>query len=328
MKILGSKWYLLVLVILIAVVTWRIVDTKLTVYSPEYVSLALIAPAERALWEASDSATLAQSKERLLSQVTAQSFMVFDVSSHTILAEKNATQILPPASTTKLMTALTALELFDLNDVVEVSTQAALENDGGGLFPHEKIRVRDLLIGLIVSSANDSAFALAEHARNGIEDFLTAMNQYAQRLQLQHTFYGNPAGYDVPPNATSAQDLTILTLSAMQNPALFEWMSSPNSVVYSTDGMIQHFLFTTNELLGVEPGIVAGKTGTTELAKEVLVSVAEYEGRTVIITVMGSADRYTDTRLLWRWVRDNIRWETSEQLTPLDTPLQREKTLE
>lgn len=314
MKQLGPKLYLVFILLVIAFLGWKIIDTKFVFHPPEYQVLALLPPQEVPVWEASDSAQVVESQARLVGELTAKAYVVMDIPSRTVLLEQNADQPLPPASTTKLMTALTALELYDLDEVVEVSTQAAGENDGGGLFPHEKLTVRDLLIGMLVSSANDSAYALAEHAAGGETQFLEQMNITAQKFQLQNTFFQNPAGYDEPVNLITARDLSVLTLQVMKEPELLTWMGLKNSVVYNVSGTIQHFLFTTNELLALDQRVIAGKTGTTDLAGEVLVSIVDHQGHTLLIVIMGSQDRYADTQLILRWLGHNVRWQQPTDL--------------
>ena len=235
--------------------------------------------------------------------------LIYDQQTQRPLYTKNSDTQTPIASITKLMTALTALDLFELNEIVEVSTQAAQENNGGGLFPHEQLTVRDLLIGLLVSSANDAAYALAEHAAGGTDTFMVRMNQLARELQLNQTLYQNPTGYDDPPNVTTARDLAVLSLQVLEDPQLVEWLGLQQAVVYNTAGNIRHFLFTTNELLGKNPLIIAGKTGTTDLAGEVLISVVKYQGRLILIIVIGSTDRYADTQILLNWLQYNLAWQ-------------------
>lgn len=307
MKITGAKIYTGFIVCVIVGLLWALVDSKFVSHLPESQVIALLPETEMPVWEASDSAMLAESQARVASQLTAQSALIMDIHSRTVVFEKNADTPLPPASTTKLLTALTALRLYDLDEVTEVSTKAA-EHDGGGLFPGEQINVESLLVGTIVSSANDAAQALAEHAPGGETQFLHEMNMDAQALHLRDSTFQNSIGYDDPPNLMSARDLAIVTLRAIQEPELYFWMGLQNATVESVDGRIRHILFTTNELLGVEPRLMAGKTGTTEGAGQVLVSVMNQEGHLVLIIVMGSQDRYADTRHLLRWVEENIAW--------------------
>ncbi|KKU18504.1 MAG: serine-type D-Ala-D-Ala carboxypeptidase [Candidatus Pacebacteria bacterium GW2011_GWA1_46_10] len=308
-KNLGAKVYTAIALSVIGLLIWRIIDTKFIYHPPQFQSVLLLPEEKLPVWEASDSATLTESQATLSAQLSAQAYLVMEVNSRTVLVEKNALVPLPPASTTKLMTALTALDLFELNEIVEVSTQAAQENNGGGLFPHEQLTVRDLLIGLLVSSANDAAYALAEHAAGGTDTFMVRMNQLARELQLNQTLYQNPTGYDDPPNVTTARDLAVLSLQVLEDPQLVEWLGLQQAVVYNTAGNIRHFLFPTNELLGKNPLIIAGKTGTTDLAGEVLISVVKYQGRLILIIVIGSTDRYADTQILLNWLQYNLAWQ-------------------
>lgn len=312
MKKEASTWayvYLIFVVATLVFLSWRLIDTKLIFHAPKFQNINLLKSQSGPVWEASDSASFADSQTKLTEQLTAQAYLVMDIDSRTILVEKNSQIPLPPASTTKLMTALVALEAYDLNDVLEISSMAAEENDGGGLFPHEQLTVRDLLTGMLISSANDSAYALAENFPGGEETFVTRMNKNSQELNLASTVFRNPAGYDEPPNVSSARDLSVLMLEIINHPAIMERLSLDRAVVYNTNRTIRHFLFTTNELLGRDPRVVAGKTGTTPLAGEVLISLAEQAGRRLLIVTMGSQDRYADTVLLLNWLEQNFKWK-------------------
>jgi D-alanyl-D-alanine carboxypeptidase (penicillin-binding protein 5/6) len=312
-KNLGPKLYLIVVLLGVVLLAWRLIDTKLILHPAEHQTLTLMPPVEAPILESTSSAQLAIEQAELKSQLTAQSILVADLESQAIILDKNSQQRLPPASTTKLMTALTALQLYDLNEVVKVSSGAARDNNGGGLFADEELRVRDLLIGLLVSSANDSAFALAEHAVGGPVQFVGKMNEIGLDLRLNDTVFANPSGYDSPPNWSTARDLAILAWQAFQRPQLLEWLSAESFVVYNTTGSIRHFLFTTNQLLGQDPRILAGKTGTTELAREVLVSLVDEQGHLLIVVVMGSSDRYADTQVILDWLATHLRYPDTPQ---------------
>jgi len=247
-----------------------------------------------------------------LDQVSAEAFFVIDNTTQTILLEKNPQLPLAPASTTKLMTVYTALKNYDLNEIVPVSTVAALENDGGGLYPLEKVKVKDLAAASLVSSANDAAYALADYFSAGYDQFIRQMNQESKNLHLISTSFSNPVGYDHPDNVSTAHDLAILTMRVFKEKPIAEWMSLKNYVVENQDLTMRHFLFSTNELLGGEEGVIAGKTGTTPLAKEVLISIAQVNDHQYIIVVMGSEDRYQDTKIIIEWLKTNIEWQKVE----------------
>ena len=305
-----GKWYLAIVLIAITLVSWVLIDTKLIWHPADYQTVALLPSVLAPVLEATNSAQALLTKAELEKNLTAQAYLVIDLESQAILLQKNTEQRLPPASTTKLMTALTVLDQYDLNEVVKVSSAAVLENNGGGLFPDEKLTVRDLLVSLLISSANDSAFALAEHHPGGQAEFIRLMNQQAKNLRLYDTFFGNPAGYDEPINLTTARDLWLLSWAAFQEPMLLEWLSLENAIIYDVEKSTRHFLFTTNELLGHDSRILAGKTGTTKLAHEVLVSLADHQGHLLLLVVMGSADRYADTQAMLNWLTNNLSWES------------------
>jgi len=262
--------------------------------------------------EASDSAQVVAYINDVANYISAEAFFVIDNTTQTIILEKNPQLPLPPASTTKLMTVYTALKNYDLNAVVSVSTAAALENDGGDFYPLEKVKVKDLAAAALVSSANDAAYALADNYPGGYNEFLARMNSSTKQLHLDSTRFGNVVGYDYPENISTAHDLAMLTMVVFKEKPISEWMSAKNYVVEDQNLTRRHFLLSTNELLGGKEGVIAGKTGTTPLAKEVLVSVAEIGGHQYIVAIMGSEARYQDTKFILDWLRTNLKWQTVE----------------
>ena len=128
-------------------------------------------------------------------EVSARGIVVLDLDSGAKLFQRNADESLAPASTTKILTALVALDAYSLDDVVTVQTVA---NSGQvmGLVPGEKITVENLLFGALIHSGNDAAWALAEHYTGGVDAFVAAMNAKAQALYLTASHFTNPVGYD------------------------------------------------------------------------------------------------------------------------------------
>ncbi|NCN45494.1 MAG: hypothetical protein COU63_02785 [Candidatus Pacebacteria bacterium CG10_big_fil_rev_8_21_14_0_10_36_11] len=320
MKYFWSWFYFGLMVLLLFLTSLWLMSKKGFFYREPHFPVTLFTQAEFPYLEANSDAELAVGFEELGNYIAADAYFVFDNSSKSVLVEKNPQLPLPPASTTKLMTVFTALQLYDLNEVAQVSTTAALENDGGGLFPLEKIKVKDLAAAALVRSANDAALTLAEHHNQGEVGFVAEMNRRAQELSLFSTRFANPVGYDDPDNISTAHDLAILTMRVIQEKPIAEWMSLRSYVAENENGTIRHFLFTTNELLGKEDGVVAGKTGTTPQAKEVLITIARINDHDLIIVVLGSSDRYQDTKTLLHWIRDNIKWRTQE--FPLQIPVE------
>lgn len=282
-------------------------------------TVTLFRETEIPTFEATASAGAITDSALLLDSLSAEAVFVTEITSNTVLLEKNPQLPLPPASVTKLMTVFTALKHFSLNDPVFVSTQSALQNDGGGFLPLEKVKVKDLAAASLVQSANDAAWALADAYPGGVPAFVEQMNLDAQSLHLWSTRFENPVGYDHPDTISTAHDLAVLTARVFQEPPIAEWMSLSSYVIENETGRVQHFLFSTNELLEKEPGVIGGKTGTTPLAKEVLVTIADINGHRYCIVVMGSESRYVDTQMLLQWVRENIVWK--EQEFPLQIPV-------
>lgn len=305
------SYLLLLLVVIIAEVFWLLNKTGFFYQEPKY-EVTLFPEFEELVLEASESAQLAISKEDLLDQLSAEAIFVLDNTTQTIVLEKNPQLPLPPASTTKLMTVFTALKNYDLNEVVTVSTDSALKHNGGGLYPLEQVKVKDLAAAALVRSANDAAYALADHFNGGYEEFINEMNHLAGEIYLDSSRFANPVGYDHPDNISTARDLGVLTSRVFKEQPIAEWMSLKNYVVENVNNSVRHFLFSTNELLGKEEGVIAGKTGTTPMAKEVLVSIVELDGHQYIIVVMSSEDRYVDTKMLIQWIKDNVSWRKVE----------------
>jgi D-alanyl-D-alanine carboxypeptidase len=148
--------------------------------------------------------------------VLAKAVFLYDVTAGRVLYAWNARASLPMASTTKIMTALLALTYGRLDDWVTASAAAA--TIGGStmdLQQGERLRLRDLLYGLLLPSGNDAAIALAEHIGGSVPAFVALMNREAAALDLAETHYVNPHGLDAPGHVTSARDLALLALAAM-----------------------------------------------------------------------------------------------------------------
>jgi len=242
-------------------------------------------------------------------EISASGVVVFDVVSGVTLYGRNSEALLSPASTTKIMTALVALEKYQLDDVVTIQTVA---NSGAvmGLVPGERITVENLLYGALVQSGNDAAWALAEYFPGGVEQFVVAMNEKAQSLHLVNTHFTNPAGYDDPNHKTTAMDLTRLAAFALTNRTIAKMVGIPQITISDVTHTRFHPLTNVNTLLGKIPGVAGIKTGWTEEAGENLVTLIERDGHQVIIVVLKSRNRFADTEALITWVFGNYEWKT------------------
>lgn len=252
-------------------------------------------------------------------EISASGVVVFDVESGVTLYARNSEAQLLPASTTKIMTALVALEHYQLDDVVTVATVA---NSGAvmGLVPGEKITVENLLYGALVQSGNDAAWALAEHYPGGVEQFVAAMNEKATSLHLTSTHFTNPAGYDHPEHKTTAMDLTRLAAFALTNRTIKRIVGIPQITISDVTHTRFHPLTNVNTLLGKIPGVAGIKTGWTEEAGENLVTLIERDGHRVIVVVLKSRNRFADTESLINWIFANYEWKDFSPIESGFTP--------
>lgn len=201
---------------------------------------------------------------------------------------------LPPASLTKLMTALLVVDTARLDDVVTVSATAA--RAGGsrmGLAPGMRIAVSELLAGLLLRSANDACVALAQHVDGSEARFVARMNAHAQLLGLANTHFTNACGFDAPDHRSSARDLARLAQLAIAQPALGRLMATNRHVARTAEGRT-FVLENTNALLGLVPGLVGMKTGYTDRAGHCLIGYAVRDGRNVLVVLLRAKDRWWD----------------------------------
>ena len=239
-------------------------------------------------------------------EVTAQSYMLYDLASGSVLFEQNGDVARAPASLTKLMTALLVLEKNDLSAVVEIESQDMAEGTTMGLAIGDRVTVTDLLWGLLLPSGNDAANALARHVSGSVPEFVAAMNRRSQELSLNRTHFVNPHGLDAEGHMSSAADLLALTRKLLEYP-LFRSMVGTARVQWNGRD-----LYTTNEWLVSFEGTTGVKTGTTDNAGECLIASVERDGRTVLLVVMGSSNRYQDARILYDSFRASYSWDAAD----------------
>ncbi len=223
-----------------------------------------------------------------------------DDPSHPVLGlERNADTKRYPASTTKIMTCILALECCEPDELVAVSKRAtnlSERNSKMGLLPNETYRMIDLLYGLMLPSGNDAAIAIAEHVGGSVKGFADMMNEKAASLGMEHTHYVNPHGLHNADHYTTARDMALLTAYAMENETFQKIVATKERTVKSTDGR-KIKLQSSNRLLRdikvssykpyscVYPYAIGVKTGDTHLAGKCLVAAAK-RGDTTYIAVL------------------------------------------
>ncbi len=233
--------------------------------------------------------------------LTANSVLVVDLNSGITLYEKNPDEPVLPASTTKILTALVALDYYPLDEVLEVGS-LSVDGQKMHLVKRERITVRDLLYGLLVFSANDAAEVLAQNFPGGRNTFVASMNYKAKELDLEHTYLSDPAGLSVVNHYTTARDLVKASIVALKNPFFKEAVRTKEITVESIDKRFVHKLKNINELLWEVDGVLGVKTGWTPDSRENLVTYIKRGDKDLLIAILGSQDRFNETKSLIDWV--------------------------
>jgi len=234
--------------------------------------------------------------------VEARAVAILDAScGGTLLYGKSEHEPLPPASLTKIVTALAAINHVDLADTV-VSDVSAKElkarnrSSVMGLEPGQRVTVEDLLFGLFLPSGNDAAIMLAKHVSGSEEAFAALMNETARNIGMANSAFDNPHGLDSPGLRSSAYDMAIAGMALMQNPTL---ASIAGSRTYTLESGLS--FRNGNKLLTQYPGAYGVKIGNTRDAGLTIVGAAERGGRHLYISVFDSDDLYGETSRLLDW---------------------------
>jgi D-alanyl-D-alanine carboxypeptidase (penicillin-binding protein 5/6) len=239
----------------------------------------------------------------------ASAALIMDLESGQVVYSYNADIRLAPASTTKIMTAIIALEQGSLDDRVLITESHAQEGSIMGLLTGDVATLEDLLWGLLLPSGNDAAMAIAEHVGGGsVEDFVAKMNQKAEELGLSNTHFVNPHGHDALGHYSSASDLAIMARYALRKP-LFAQMVATERRTVTTDKV--YYLYNTNQLLRMPaevPGVDGVKTGFTDDAGDCLVASVSRGGRRVLVIVLGSESRVEATIPLINYAFSAFTW--------------------
>lgn len=243
--------------------------------------------------------------------IQAKSALVYDTKSGRFLFEQNPRQKLPVASLTKLLSATVILENLKPEDIVTVPKEALrVDDEKQTLYLGEKISVENLLKLMLIESSNDSAFALSLFAQSKGLNFVEKMNERANQLGMTDTHFLDPAGLNDEAYST-AYDLIKLVKYALKYDLIWNFLSEKNIIVKSADGKIEHNVKSTDQLLGIVPDIIGGKTGYTDGAGGCMILVVDIPGENdkIISIVLGSTDRFGDTIKLINWVKSAYRWD-------------------
>jgi D-alanyl-D-alanine carboxypeptidase (penicillin-binding protein 5/6) len=222
--------------------------------------------------------------------------------------QKDGHRLLPPASLTKIATAILTVEAGGLDAWVRTDVDSDLlarETDSSvmGLRPGDCFRVRDLLYGLMLPSGNDAALALGRQVAGNDETFVARMNALVARIGLTETTYRNAHGLPAPGHLTSAYDLAMLARYAMTLP---DFVATVGLRQRTIQGSRTIALTNTNTLLGVYQGTDGVKTGYTEEAGRTMVVSATRNGHRVFVALLNAPDRDEDAMKLLDWAFTNV----------------------
>ena len=225
--------------------------------------------------------------------------IVMDADSGRVLYSRNKDVKHYIASTTKIMSTLVVLNSCNLNDTVEIGEEV-LDAYGSSIYikPKEKMRVEDLLYGLMLRSGNDAALALAVHTAGTVEEFVKLMNKYAKEIKMYNTHFGNPHGLDdTPSNQSTVYDMALLMQEAMKNDTFRKITSTKKYITKSNFNTYEWH--NKNELLKNYEYATGGKIGYTSLAKHTFVSSASKNGMNLIIASFEDKDRFNNHEKLY-----------------------------
>ncbi len=235
------------------------------------------------------------------SGITARAAILVDNQTGEVLWERNADTALPPASTTKVLTAMVALRSGRLEDSFLVSSGAAKEPPSKiHLREGWRLRLLDLIYAILLNSANDASVVIAEGIAGSVPAFAELMNAQAQRLGATNSNFVNPNGLPAADHYSTARDLATLFSVASRDPVFDRIVSTQAIPIIPTEGAVRAInLRTHNRLLNAGlPYEVVGKTGWTIAAKRCFVGAARIDGRELIVAVLGARDLWGDVRKL------------------------------
>ena len=243
--------------------------------------------------------------------INAKSGLVYDIQSGRFLFVKNPRIKLPFASLTKILSAVVVLENFDTKEVVTIPKEALkVDEEKQSLYLDEKIIVGNLLKLMLIESSNDAAYALAWYANSKEINFVDKMNEKARLLSMNESNFLDPAGLNDEAYSTS-EDLVKLIKYSIKHDLIWKILTEKSIIVRSVDSKIEHKVDSTDQLLGIIPDIFGGKTGNTDGALGCMVLVVDIPDKNdkIISVILGSQDRFGDTKKLIDWVKSSYRWE-------------------
>lgn len=240
--------------------------------------------------------------------MSARCAVAVDCKSKIVLYEKNAYELVPMASTTKIMTALVALKYGDLDRKVEISSRAAsMKGSVVGFKKGEQVTVKELIYGLMLRSGNDASVAIAEGISGSVEEFVKLMNEYAGEIGVINTHFETPHGLDKDEHYSTAYDLAVVTAKSKENK-LFNDVVSAKDIDGKALGFTRSY-HNINKMLWQMQEANGVKTGYTGKAGKCLVSSAKIQGNDVIVVVLNCTERWKESIKIFDYVNKNYEYK-------------------
>ena len=238
--------------------------------------------------------------------LSAESAVLIEARDGNILCEKNAHKRMAMASTTKIMTALVAVESADLSRVVSVSPQAVgVEGSSIYLYAGEKMTLSDLLAAMLLESANDAAAAIAIEVGGSVEGFCDMMNEKAETLGLRNTNFKNPHGLYDEEHYTTAYELALIAREVLKNEVIEKIVATKKMTIEPVEGSVR-LLYNHNKLLSMYEGANGVKTGFTKKSGRCLVGSATRDGLELITVTLNAPDDWNDHKILFDFGFENF----------------------
>lgn len=273
-----------------------------------------------ALWIVTGVSIPVQAKEL---SVSAKSAIVIEAQTGKILYEKNAHEQLPMASTTKIMTALLALEQTGIDDPFVVDEQAIqVEGTSMGLKAGDTVTLRALACGMLMASGNDAANSAAVRISGDLPTFAQRMNERAQQIGMEQTNFVTPSGLDAQDHYSTAYDMALLAREAIRNEDFLSICSQTKITTEYGNPPYKRTLTNHNRLLSLYEGAIGVKTGFTKKAGRCLVSAAQRDGVTLICVTLNAPDDWNDHSALFDYGFSQVYTEKrtesfSSQMLPI-----------
>jgi len=253
----------------------------------------------------------AEETPQSLDDMTATSMILIEASTGKVIYEKNAESRQYPASTTKMMTLLLAIENGNLDDTITVDAKAAAtEGSSMHLETNDQLNLKDLVTGMMMASGNDATVVVADYLAGSVKDYAAYMTEKAQTIGATNTHFANSSGLPDSDHYSTAHDLARIAAYGYKNPVFREIVGTKEKEIQWKVPPTKKIKFkNTNDLLGLYPGANGMKTGYTEAAGECLVASAERNGVNLIAVIMHAADdkRFIEATKLLDYGFNNLK---------------------